>query len=204
MPADSSLLDHLAVRLALLPGRALVAIDGVDGAGKSTFRDRLAPMVERHGVQVVRASVDGFHHPRAIRYRRGKTSPVGFFEDSYNYAALKRCLLEPFRGGASQVQTAYFDHRADQEVIATQPVSTKGLLLLDGIFLHRDELCGLWDFSMFLNVPFEVSYRRMSERDGSNPDPLAAENSRYYDGQRLYLDACRPHLRATVSIDNFA
>lgn len=202
MSVDISLLDHLAERLALLSGRALVAIDGVDGAGKSTFRDKLAPMIARHGVQVVRASVDGFHNPRAIRYRRGKTSPIGFFEDSYNYTALRRRLLEPFRSGANSVQTAYFDHQTDREVTTMQRVAPAAILLLDGIFLHRDELCDLWDFSIFLNVPFEVSYRRMSERDGSNPDPLAIENARYYEGQRLYLDACRPRFRATVSLDN--
>ncbi|CAM5214978.1 Uridine kinase OS=Bosea thiooxidans OX=53254 GN=SAMN05660750_01656 PE=4 SV=1 [Bosea thiooxidans] len=196
-------MEHLAERLAGLPARALVAIDGVDGAGKSTFRDALAPMMERRGASVVRASVDGFHNPRAIRYARGKADPGGFFQDSYDYRALRQYLLEPFRNGATKVQTARFDHRADCEAIASQQVAPSAILLIDGIFLHRDELYALWDFSVFLNVPFEVSYRRMSQRDGCSADPLAIENRRYYEGQRLYLGSCQPQLRATVSIDNF-
>jgi uridine kinase len=36
-----------------------------------------------------------FHHPPAIRYRRGRRSPEGFFLHSYDYGALRRLLLEP-------------------------------------------------------------------------------------------------------------
>jgi hypothetical protein len=44
---------------------------------------------------VIRASVDGFHNPRAVRYEGGRYSPEGYFENSYNYAALKQCFLDP-------------------------------------------------------------------------------------------------------------
>jgi len=42
------------------------AVDGIDCAGKTTFADRLAPLLER---PVVRASEDDFLHPAAIRSR---------------------------------------------------------------------------------------------------------------------------------------
>jgi uridine kinase len=46
--------------------RTLVGVDGLDGAGKTTFADRLAPLLER---PVVRASEDDFLNPAAIRSR---------------------------------------------------------------------------------------------------------------------------------------
>jgi len=49
-----------------------VGIDGVDGAGKTTFADALATTLQQQGRPVVRVSVDDFHHPRAIRYARGR------------------------------------------------------------------------------------------------------------------------------------
>ena len=55
-----------------------VGIDGVDGAGKTTLADTLADALEAAGIAVIRASVDGFHHPRAVRYRLGRESPEGF------------------------------------------------------------------------------------------------------------------------------
>lgn len=94
------MLENLAAQIAPLQGRVIVAIDGIDGSGKTTFADELAPVLARRGRPVVRASVDGFHNSKAVRYQRGKCDPEGFFLDSYNYEALKRFLLDPFRQGS--------------------------------------------------------------------------------------------------------
>lgn len=190
--------DTIADAIAALRDRAIVAVDGVDGAGKTTFADRLTPMLEARGRSVVRASVDGFHNPRAVRYARGKQDPLGFFLDSYDYAAMRRYLTDPFRRSERRVRTACFDHTTDAPVNDTELVGEASVLLLDGIFLHRDELLDIWDYSIFLDVPFDVSYRRMAQRDGFDPDPKAAANRRYHSGQLIYLEKCRPRDRASV------
>jgi uridine kinase len=76
--------------------------------------------------------------------------------------------------------------------------------VLDGLFLHRDELAGYWDFSVFLTAPFAVTAARMAVRDGSHPDPEHPSLARYVQGQRLYFAACRPWERAGLVIDNSA
>ena len=76
------------------------------------------------------------------------------------------------------------------------------VLIVDGLFLHRDELVGFWDFSVFLDAPFEVTVARMARRDGTHPDPRHPSVARYVGGQRLYFAACRPRRRADVVIDN--
>jgi uridine kinase len=179
-----------------------VAIDGVDGAGKTTFADEFALTLADKGISVVRASVDGFHNSRAIRYRRGRDDPKGFFLDSYNYDELHRYLLNPFREGADIVNTSRFDHESDLERSIKTTVNQSSILVIDGIFLHRDELFRQWDFSIFLSVPFSVSYARMALRDGSNPSPCAIENKRYYEGQQIYLRTSTPEMRASVVIEN--
>lgn len=181
-----------------------VGVDGVDGAGKTWFADALADALRAAGVTVVRVSVDGFHRPARERYRRGRTSPEGFFLDSYDYAALRREVLEPLGpGGDRRYRTAMFDHRSDEPVDAPQRTAPDdAVLVVDGIFLHRDELADQWDVSLFLDVPFEETFRRMAVRDGCPPDPDDARNRRYVDGQRLYLGSCTPARRATLVVDN--
>jgi uridine kinase len=76
-----------------LPHVVRVAIDGVDAAGKTTLADEHRPLLEARGRPVVRATIDGFHWPRAERYRRGPTSPEGYYRDSFDYDALRRELL---------------------------------------------------------------------------------------------------------------
>jgi uridine kinase len=199
------LLSELAHRLVMtLPHRmARVAIDGVDGAGKTTFADEVGSLVAAEGRSVIRASVDGFHNPKAVRYQRGRHSPEGFFEDSYNYSALKRYLLDPLSpGGSRRYRRAFFDHVSDDIVPADDlEALPSSILLIDGIFLHRRELLGYWDASVFLRTDFAVSNARCASRDGSSPDPAAPSNRRYVEGQRLYLRTCQPEAKATIVID---
>lgn len=174
----------------------------MDGAGKTTLADALAGRLGAGAVPVIRASVDGFHNPRATRYRLGRGSPEGFFRDSYDYGALRRVLLDPLSpGGSLRYRTAVFDHRADSPVqVAEERAIPGSVLIVDGIFLHRPELRGYWDFSVFLDVRFEISIPRGAQRGEGSADPLDPSNRRYVEGQQLYLRECDPKAHATVVV----
>ncbi|MFK8137784.1 MAG: hypothetical protein AB8E15_05415 [Bdellovibrionales bacterium] len=195
-----------------------VAIDGVDGAGKTFFAKELkeslnevANNVEKLGIkdspprrEIIHSSVDGFHNPRDVRYKKGKGSPEGFFEDSYNYPKFKELLLEPLNNGGNRLYAdKYFDHKID-EVVSTEKreASENSILLVDGIFLHRAELKDYWDYSIFLDVEFENSVARCASRDNSCPDPDDDSNRRYVEGQKLYFNLDSPKERATLIFDN--
>ncbi|MBI5323359.1 uridine kinase [Bradyrhizobium sp.] len=203
----NALLDRLAATIATLhPDRRIrVAIDGVDGAGKTMLADALAPLVIAKGREVIRASVDGFHNPRAVRYARGRHSPDGFYLDSYDYAAFRRLLLDPLGSGSSGNYIArHFDHRTDQPVVPRpQQAAQTVALIVDGIFLHRTELRECWDLSIFLQVDFAVSTARNAARDGTPEalDPEAPSTRRYVGGQQRYLAECNPQQAADIVID---
>jgi uridine kinase len=176
----------------------------VDGAGKSTFAGELAGVLRSLERRTVHLSADDFHHPRAIRHRRGRDSPEGFWLDSYNYAALTADVLDAFGpGGSGWYRPAAHDLASDEALdLPWQRISPDTVLVLDGLFLHRDELVDRWDYSVFLEVPFPVSVARMAARDGTNPDPNHSTNKRYVGGQRLYFAACSPARRASVVVDH--
>jgi uridine kinase len=202
VPPD--LLGHLEreIRRRRTTSILRVGIDGVDGAGKTTLADALGSVLRAAAVPVIRASVDAFHHPRSVRYRRGRDSPEGFFRDSYDYAALRGSLLDPLSPGGSRCfRTAVFDHRTDRRVDAAEERAENGsVLIVDGIFLHRPELRHYWDFSVFLDVRFEVSIPRGAQRGEGSANPFAPGNRRYVEGQRLYLQECDPKAHATLVV----
>jgi uridine kinase len=203
-PARRAVLDRVARAVLALPptGIVRIGIDGVDGAGKSTLADELRDRLASSGRPVIRASVDGFHHPRPVRYRRGRYSPEGFYRDSYDYAALHRLLLDPLGpGGSGRFRRAIFDVDADAAVDAPEECAAPGsILILDGIFLHRPELRGVWDLSVFLRVEWTQNHRLRGAPGAV--DLEAPVTRRYLDGQRLYFRECAPCECASIVVDN--
>lgn len=206
-PERARVLSEIADEIcARLDGNVLrVGIDGRDGAGKTMFADELGKVVESRGCAVIRASTDSFHNPRKLRYRLGRSSPEGYFLDSFNLSKLRELLLDPLSpGGTGRYCQSYFDHLADSCVSPEWRQATKpSILLFDGIFIHRDELLPYWDFSVFLSVSTKEGLRRCHARaGGGSTDPMAAENMRYVLGQQLYFERCEPQSRATIVVDN--
>lgn len=198
-----ALATHVA---AVVPGaRAVVALDGVDGAGKTVLGRELAALVAPHR-EVHRVSVDGFHRPPVQRYARGRT-PETFYRDQYDHDAIRGRLVEPFRAGRPWIRAVHDVEREVAVVAEPEPApGTSALLVVDGIFLHRPELADLWDASVWVHVPFEVSVprgnARFGEVDAEAADPASGSNARYVDGQRIYLTEVDPAARATWVLDN--
>jgi uridine kinase len=205
--AHASLLARLADAVAgCYPDeRIRIAIDGVDGAGKTTLADALAPLVAAQGRPVIRASVDDFHNPRSLRYAHGRYSPDGFYLDSYDYDSFRRLLLEPMgRGGSGRYAAKRFDLDNDKPFdLDPRQAGPTAALIVDGIFLHRPELRSYWDVSIFLKVDFDVSLPRGAARGQSFDaiDPRSLPHQRYVGGQRRYLAECAPEQQADIVID---
>lgn len=130
---------------------ARVAVDGVDGAGKTHLAQELAAVLRSMGRTFIGASIDGFHRPSGDRHRRGQASSDGYYLDSFDLDAVRSTLLEPLGpGGSLRYRRAIFDHRLDRPVEAPEELApADAILLFDGIFLHRPELVDHWDLSIF-------------------------------------------------------
>jgi uridine kinase len=69
--------------------------------------------------------------------------------------------------------------------------------------LHRPELRGIWDFSVFLDVPFGVTIARCAGRDGTgSPGPDDIAMAPYVRGQQRYLRECQPQATASAVLCN--
>lgn len=102
-----------------------VGIDGVDGSGKTVFAGELADALQVMGRRVVRISVDDFHNVSAVRYRRGRSSPEGFWLDSFNYERLHADVLEPLGpGGSRRYRSSAHDLASDLVLNPAQTVAS--------------------------------------------------------------------------------
>lgn len=184
-----------------------VAVDGRTASGKTTLADELGGALARRGRPVIRTSIDGFHNPRAVRYRQGRHSPQGYYEDARDLAEVRRLLLEPLGpGGSGLYRTSSFDLERD-EPLAQEPkqAARDAVLIVDGTFLQRPELAGHWDFVVFVDVPEAVAIERGVARDTlhlGQEGAARAHAERYQPAFTLYEAACDPAAHADAVVDN--
>jgi hypothetical protein len=152
--------------------------------------------------------MDDFHHRRAHRYRQGRDSAVGYYRDAYDVDALARLVLVPLGPGgdgryAGRVLDLHSDTPVDEPPI---DAPDDAVLIVDGTFLQRAELFGLWDEMIFVDTSFSVARDRATRRDaeifGGVDQTARAVDTRYHAAARLYLDEIDPAERATIVIGN--
>jgi uridine kinase len=206
MQARAKFLEDLASALPAPDGAPVrIGIDGPDGAGKTMLRRELALILVGRGRSVIQASMDDFHNPRETRYRQGRFSPQGYWDDAFDRAAFIRKVLDPLGpGGSREVCLRHHDLVADEPFKDPRRavVDDNVTLLVDGNFLQHPDLAPYWDTVIYLDVPFSVRLPRMVARDGMSPDPQDPMNERYYGGQLIYRGEVSPLNRADIVVDN--
>lgn len=207
MTRDHVLDDVARHLLAQDPGHPLrVGIDGWCGAGKTTFRRALADRLRNGPRPVLELDSDGFHHERAVRYRRGRTSARGYYEDAYDVARLESLVLRPLGAGDRRIAVKLHDLGTDRQDLVEETVEHGTIVLFDCTFLQRGALRALWDEVIYLDVDETVARDRGIARDaGALGGPAAAAeayDNRYLAACRIYRDEEDPEERASVVIEN--
>ena len=124
----------------------LIALSGPDCAGKSTLAVDVREQLNRLGVDITLLSIDAFLIPRSLR-TSNMSEPIGYFENAFDYAALVQ-TLETVRSRSSSVCSNSHD-----------------IVLIEGVFLLRSELCHWWDFTIWIEVDTSVIMDRALKRD---------------------------------------
>lgn len=194
---------------AARPGHPLrVGIDGVCGAGKSTFARALVERLLAMGIVAVHVDSDGFHHPRERRYRQGRDSARGYYEDAYDFERLVAEVLRPLGpGGSRRFATRVHELGSDRLVTNEYEVlPERSVAVFDATFIQRPELDGMWDLVVFLDTSEDAALARGIARDaaalgGVEAAALAYER-RYLAACRIYLQERDPRARASFVIDN--
>ncbi|HXD60719.1 MAG TPA: uridine kinase [Lacisediminihabitans sp.] len=174
-------------------GRAIVAIDGGSDAGTRDFADDLAATVRTLGHEAFRASIDDFQAPRSLRERSGRFSASARYQDGYDYSLLQRVLLDPFRAtsGTGFVLAAFDAARDAPFPSKWTTAGPDALLIVDGVFLHRPELAGFWNYSVWLETP-----------ERPQPEVDSEERRRDVAADALYLAEVTPRGKAMAILDN--
>ena len=201
-PAKADTLEALASEILhnYARGRVLVAVDGRDRAGTALFADDLAGAFHALGSRVVRASIDQFLRPVSERSAGSVDSTEDLYGDSFDYETFRRVLAHPFRSGelqertrgAEQEQEQEREQEQEQEAEHSEPIPADAILLVDGLFLNRRELAGLWNYSIWLDSAPGLAAHELYEAEARPRAAAVAiiDNTDVEHPRRIFADAC--------------
>jgi uridine kinase len=215
MPPPSSaeraaVIGTVAGWIAVLgPGRLRVAVDGLTGAGKTSFGHELAAALRALGRPTMRASMDDFKHSwrHAREHGYDRVSGEGYYRNAYDFRSARDLLLRPAGPSASGVVVLCGhdpltgeDHR-DKSVHA--PVDA--VLIVDSAFAFRREYNEFWDYRIWLDVDADMALARGIARDTEMEgleEATRVHRDRYHAAERIYFAEVDPMSLADAIIDN--
>jgi len=173
----------------------LVAIDGLSGAGKTTLVEQLRGTAPNEVV----LHIDDFIVERHRRYGTRQSEAMEYYELQWDVDLLVETLFKPLREGETTLTLPYYEQDRDEIVMRTIEVAVDALILIEGIFLLRDEWRAYFDYVVYLDCPQEVRYERVLHRDayiGDLSERLAKYERRYWPGEAHYINTVNPQAQA--------
>lgn len=173
----------------------LVAIDGLSGAGKTTMVEQLRGIATNEVV----LHIDDFIVERHRRYATGQSEAMEYYALQWDVELLVETLFKPLREGQTNLTLPYYERDQDAVNMRTIEIAPNTLVLIEGIFLLRDEWRPYFDYIVYLDCPREVRYERVLNRDtyiGDLSERLAKYERRYWPGEAHYIKTINPQAQA--------
>ncbi len=184
-----------------------VAINGIEGTGKTVFAGKLVEYLNSENINAKQISIDGFHFNKEVRYKQGRDSAKGYYEDSYDEIAFVEKVLLSSQSEIPNITKATHDLETDKYLnLKPTEIDNETVLITDGAYLFKPNYRNHWDLKIYLKTSFEIAMKRGIERDkdslgGINLTKEKYEN-RYHKSSRIYLTENNPEKIADIIIDN--
>ena len=182
-------LDALVERAEALlreKGRAVIAIDGRCGSGKTTLAGRLAA---RWDCTLLHAD-DFFLRPEQRTSAR-LAQPGGNFDRERFYAE----ALAPLLAGRDALYRPYDCHTGCLRPPVPAPL--RPVILIEGSYCCHPDLWGCYDLHVFVTAPLDIRLARLARRPGVD---LAAFRTRWIPLEEAYFAAERLEERCDILV----
>ena len=182
-------LDALVERAEALlreKGRAVIAIDGRCGSGKTTLAGRLAA---RWDCTLLHAD-DFFLRPEQRTPAR-LAQPGGNFDRERFYAE----ALAPLLAGRDALYRPYDCHAGCLRPPVAAPL--RPVILIEGSYCCHPDLWDCYDLHVFVTAPLDVRLARLTRRPGVD---LAAFRTRWIPLEEAYFAAERLEERCDILV----
>jgi len=183
----------------------LVGISGIDGSGKGYLTKQIEARLGQHSVAVANINVDGWLNLPNRRF--STTNPAQhFYENAIRFDELITKLLLPLKDRRSVTLVAdHTDETANSYCQHTYNFRDVSVILVEGIFLFKQEHLGLFDLTIWVDCSFKTALARALARaqEGLSPvKTIRAYETIYFPAQEIHFTRDNPREMAHLVLNN--
>ncbi|TFB21707.1 adenylyl-sulfate kinase [Filobacillus milosensis] len=183
----------------------IVAIDGLSGAGKTTISNQIENELTKRNISVAIFHIDDHIVERKHRYNTGYEEWYEYYYLQWDVKLLQQKLFKALHN-ESKLTLPFYNHSTDTTLYKTVNINSSELVLIEGIFLQREEWLPYIDYVVYIDCPREIRFERALNRDtyiGDYQERLYKYKRRYWQGEDHYLNHVNPLKRADFSINSY-
>lgn len=169
----------------------IIAIDGLSGAGKTTIVNHLKDKLDN----VLVIHIDDHIVERKKRYDTGYEEWYEYYQLQWDTVYLEEELYKKLHQNDDHLHLSFYNKDHDSFVNKTIPLSPYQIIIIEGIFLLREEWKNYYDYIIFLDCPKEIRYERVLVRDayiGDKGQIVDKYENRYWVAEEYYLNKQSP------------
>jgi len=177
----------------------IIGIDGLGGAGKSTISEELKEELDSRGIGTVLLHIDDFITPRSVRYNSAYPDWQCYYDLQWRFDYFKEVVSRLRSCTEQSTDIELYDKDNDSYYTETVSAGGKSAVIVEGIFLQRKEYRGLFDYTVYIDIPEEIRLNRVLKRDtyiGNEQEITDKYNNRYFPAERKYFEEYQPQRTA--------
>ena len=184
----------------------ILGVDGIGCSGKTVLSDKLNETLQGYNLRIQVLHIDDFIVQKAERDDTSKrTLAENYYEIQFRYDYLKDTILTPMRKGKGGFVEAEFYDLSTDSYNVNQVNLFPDITILEGVFLHRPELDGFMDLSVYMSIDRETQLARAISRYQKEPNRVASiekYEKKYNPAEERYIRECDPAKKADILFDN--
>lgn len=183
----------------------VIGINGIDTSGKTEFARKFEYYLKEKSHKVQLIHIDDFLNPKKIRYY-GNDEVDNYFNKSFDIKRLQENILIPIKtNNTLNKKLSLLNLESDKYDIEKKfNIDKETLVILEGVFLFREEIEPYLDYKVFIHIPFEQCKERAKRRDVPihGEEVLRKYDTKYIPTQKYYLEKYPVEKYADIIIDN--
>jgi uridine kinase len=175
----------------------VIGVDGLSRSGKTTYVNKLEKFLEENHIDHICLHLDDFIETRSKRYHTGYEEWEEYYFLQWNVEKLSEDLFASLKS-STLLNLHFYNDEKDVQIPKDVIIPSSGCILIEGVFLQREEWRGYFDSVIYLNCDRETRFKRESELIQTH---LEKFEKRYWKAEDYYLLNIKPEENADYIIN---